>query len=108
METILIMLVQLIVSILLGVMRLTLTLAVLLGRFLAVLLPVVFRGVCALIKVIVRHLSQERQEKIGPRYIDVTAYTRHPDKPRDGSGPSASLSYRRRHAVRNYWRPGGR
>ena len=108
METLLLMLVQLMVSILLGIMRLTLSLAFLLGRLLAVLLPVVFRGVFALIKAIVRHLSQKRQEKIGPRYIDVTAYTRHPDRARGGSEPSASLSYRRHHTVRNYWHSGGK
>lgn len=108
MESLLIMLVQLIVSILLGIMRLTLTLAFLLGRMLAVLLPVAFRGIFALIKAIVRHLNRGRQEKIAPRYIDVTAYTRHPDRARGGSEPSASLSYRRRHTVRNYWRSGGK
>jgi hypothetical protein len=108
METLLIMLVQLIVSILLGIVRLTWKLAFLLGRLLAVLLPVAFRGMRALISAIIRRLSQERQEKIGPRYIDVTAYTRHPDRPRGGSESGASLSYRRRHTVRNYWRSGGK
>jgi hypothetical protein len=107
MEGLLLMLIQLFIQILFGMIKLTLMLATLIGRLLAIILPLVFRALVALVTGVVRLLQS--RGRANPRSSHPWGDQPRPTTPvarRGGSKPA--LTYRRRNTVDNFWRSGDR
>ncbi len=112
METLFFFLIQLVVQSLIGLVWLTFAVAVLLGRILAMLLPVLCRAVAILVMSLFRVLLSHRrpeasrpwQEVLPPPHSDV-------DGPRSflrRKPPTTPPRYSRRYTVRNVRRWGDR
>lgn len=107
MEGLLLMLIQLVIQILFGAIKLALMLATLIGRLLAIILPLVFRALIALVTGIFRLLRAPGRANLrssqpwGDQPRPTTSVA-----PRGGSKPA--LTYRRRNTVDNFWRSGDR
>lgn len=112
MEGLLFFVIQLVMQALLGMAKLLCMLAILFGRLLAMLLPIVFRAAGALVMALVglfaahRRAPDQSWHQEPPRYPQRQASSR--TLQRDGRSPSAPLSYRRRYTVDNFWRSGDR
>ena len=105
MEGILLMLIQLVIQILLGFIKLALMLATLIGRLLAMMMPSVFRAIVALVtKVVCMLQSRGPPNPRSPRPWSESPRPSSPVSRRSGSKPA--LTYRRRNTVNSFWRSG--
>ncbi len=110
METLLFFIVQLIVQSLIGLALLAFAIAVMLGRILAMLLPVLFRAVVVLLANLARALfSNRRPEASDPWQPALPRPQLDEDPPapfRRVKPPAPPARYSRRYTVRNFWRSG--